>query len=303
MNQAHLHTVRRLNISIILNLIITITELIGGILSGSLALLADALHNFTDTLSIILSLYAYKLSLRPPNIAYTYGYKRAGILAGLINLILLFITSLFIFKEGIERSLFPQAIHVRLMLLVATIGLIANILSAIFLFKDAEKNLNIKTAFLHIIADVISSFGVIVAGIVIYFTHFYFIDIIISFLISIYLIYHAILLAKEIYPILMQKVPVKYNLKDIAYSLSRLKGVENIHHIHVWALDERDNFLECHVKIKREDLFKIEDIKRNIKKFLAEKFDINHSTIEFEIENCSNYGVINSQFITGDNNS
>ncbi len=300
MDQAHIHTVRRLNISVVLNLVITLTELIGGVLSGSLSLLADALHNFTDTLSILLSSYAYKLSLRPPDISYSYGYKRAGILAGLINLILLFITSLFILKEGIERSLFPQSIHVRLMLLVAIIGLIANILSALFLFKDAKKNLNIKTAFLHIIADVISSFGVIIAAIVIYFTHFYFIDTIISFLISIYLIYHALLLAKEIYPILMQKVPEKYNLKDIAYSLSKLKGIENIHHIHVWALDERDSFLECHVKIREEDLSKIEEIKRNIKHFLSQKFNINHSTIEFEIENCSNYGVVNSQFIIWD---
>lgn len=288
------HTIRRLNFSVGLNLIITSAEFIGGVLSGSLSLVADALHNLSDSVSILLSLIAYKVSLRPPDAAYTYGYRRAGILASILNLSLLFGVSLFLFKEGLERLLRPHIVKIDLMLIVAVIGLLANILTGILLFKDAQKSINIKSAFFHIMADALSSLGVILAGVLIHFTHLYAIDTIFSFLIAGYLLYASIGLSKEIWPILMQRAPYGYNLEKIARTLAQVDGVENIHHLHLWALDEHQRCLECHVKIREEDLPRLEEIKRILKELLATQFGIHHSTLEFETALCSDRGVVGS---------
>ena len=294
MSLEHTHTIRRLNFSIAFNFLITLAEFIGGILTGSLSLLSDALHNLTDTFSIFISLIAYKVSLRAPDTVYTYGYRRANILAGLLNLGLLFGISLFLLKEGIERIFHPHAVNTELMLIIAFIGLIANISSALLLFKDAQGSLNIKTAFFHILADVLSSIGVILAGVTIYFTRFYAIDTIFSFIIAAYLIYASIGVVRQIWPVLMQSVPSEYDLGKIAQTLANVDGVENVHHLHLWALDEYQRCLECHVKIKEEDLPRLEYIKRILKKLLATQFGIYHSTIEFETTLCSDQSVVDS---------
>ncbi|MCD6319450.1 MAG: cation transporter [Candidatus Desulfofervidaceae bacterium] len=293
MSLDYTHTIRRLNLSVAFNFLITLAEFIGGILTGSLSLLADALHNLTDTFSIFISLIAYKISLRAPDTVYTYGYRRVGILAGLLNLGLLFGISLFLLKEGISRLFHPQVVDTKLMLIIACIGLIANILSGLLLFKDAQKSLNIKAAFFHILADAFSSIGVILAGVTIYFTHFYAIDTIFCFIIAAYLIYASVGMARQILPILMQSVPSEYDLKKIAKAIEELEGVEDIHHLHLWALDEYERYFECHVEIKEENLDRLEEIKRLIKEVLSKQFGIYHSTLEFEVKGCEDKSIVN----------
>jgi len=294
MSQGHVHTIQRLSWSIALNLLITLAEFIGGIVSGSLALVADAVHNFIDTSSLFISLIAYKMSLRVPNLNYTYGYRRIGILASLFNLSLLFGVSLFLFKEAIERLFHPRTIDIQLMLSIAVIGLFANILTGILLFKDAKKSFNIKSAYLHILADALSSVGVIIAGIIIFFTNFYQIDAIFTFVIASYIFYISIHLGKKVLPILMQCVPSTLNLEEIGKVLRELPEVEDVHHLHLWNLDEHEKYFEAHIRIKTDSLWQIERIKRILKDTLKKRFGIYHSTLEFEIESCEDTAFISN---------
>jgi cobalt-zinc-cadmium efflux system protein len=277
---------RRLILSIGLNLVITVAEVIGGLLSGSLALLSDALHNFSDTASLGISYAARRISGREANRRKTFGYKRAEVVGAFVNLVTLVLIALYLIKEAVERFLDPQPIEGRVMLIVALIGLAANVLTALLLYRESKGSLNIRSAFLHIISDAVSSVGVVIGGLLILYYDVYFVDPLLTLLISLYILYHSYHLLRQTIDILMEGTPRGLDLDEIVRDVQGVDGVLDMHHIHVWQLDENHTALEAHVMIDKEDMGRLEEIKRAIKAALADRYDIAHSTLEFEFVPC-----------------
>ncbi|HYX08723.1 MAG TPA: cation diffusion facilitator family transporter [Bacteroidales bacterium] len=276
----------RLIISIFLNLIITLAEVIGGILSNSLALLSDALHNFSDTASLGISYGARRISKKEADEAKTFGYKRAEIIGAFINLIILVIVSLYLVQEGIHRFFEPEPINGPIMLIVAIIGLIGNFLTAWLLFKGSKENINIRSAYLHILSDTLSSVGVIIASILIMYYQIYIVDTLLTIGIAIYILVESYIMLKETISILMESTPGNLDLEELARDISTIEGVNNIHHIHIWKIDENNTCLEAHIHIDKRDLDDMEQIKGMVKNRLDKHFNIGHSTLEFEFEKC-----------------
>lgn len=279
----------RLWISIILNLTITLAEFIGGIISGSLSLLSDALHNLNDTASLGISLAARKISKKEANREKTFGYQRAEIIGAFINLITLVIIALFLIKEGVERFYNPQPIDGMVMFIVAIIGLLGNVITAILLARSSEENINLRSAYIHIMSDAFSSVGVIVVGILIIYYQLYIIDTILTFLIAGYILWHSYYMLRQTISILMESTPSNIEIPEIRGAMNRVSGVLDIHHLHVWRLDEHNILLESHVVIDEDDMNKMESIKSALKELLRSSFNIHHSTLEFEFEPCEDY--------------
>lgn len=276
----------KLWISIVLNLIITLAEFVGGILSNSLALLSDAVHNLNDTLSLIISLVARKISKKGVNQDKTFGYKRAEIIGAFINLITLVIVALFLIKEGLERFFDPQPIDGFTMFWVAIVGLFGNFITAALLFKESKDNLNMRSAYIHILSDGLSSVGVIIGGWLIYKYEWFIVDTILTIGIGVYILYHSYHMLRETIDILMQSKPTGLDLTELKTAMQVIDKVCGIHHLHVWQLDETQVMLECHVVIKEEDLHQMEELKSSLKQLLHDDFNIYHSTLEFEFEPC-----------------
>jgi cobalt-zinc-cadmium efflux system protein len=276
----------RLVLSIILNLIITIAQVIGGILSGSLALLSDALHNLSDTTSLGTSLIAIRISGRRPDPKRTFGYRRAQIIGAFVNLVTLALIALYLIYEAIERLLDPQTIDGSLMLIVASIGLAANILTALLLHHQSRHSLNIRSAFIHIVMDAVSSVGVIIGGLIIIFFGLYIVDALLTVAISIYILFHTYQLLRQTTRILMQSTPEGMDYRNIMDGLRTVNGVQDVHHVHVWQLDEHTINMEAHIVINKCDLEEMERIKDKVKQQLRDFYQINHSTLEFEFVRC-----------------
>lgn len=282
-------SIGKLWVSITLNLIITLAQFVGGILSNSLALLSDAVHNLNDTASLGISLVARKISKKGANQRKTFGYKRAEIIGAFINLITLVIVALFLVKEGFERFFDPQEIDGYTMFYVAIVGLLGNVITAALLYKDSKDNLNMKSAYIHILSDAFSSVGVIIGGWLIIQYQWYIVDTILTILIGAYILWHSYHMLRETIDILMESKPSGLDLDDLTSSLKTIGEVCDIHHLHVWRLDESQVLLECHVVIEKEDVMNMEEVKSAIKKLLHNKYEITHSTLEFEFEPCSSH--------------
>ncbi len=279
----------RLWISIFLNLAITVAELIGGLLSNSLALLSDALHNFGDTASLGISLIARKISGRDANIDKTFGYRRAEIVGAFINLIILVLVSLYLINEGIQRFFNPSPINGKIMFAVAFIGLLGNFITAFLLHAKSSENLNIRSAYLHILTDGLSSIGVIIGGYLILRYRLFVVDTILTIVLGLYILWHSYRMLRQTVDILMESTPKEVNLHKVTEAMQALPRVQDIHHLHVWRLDEKQICLESHVVIEESDLQAMEEIKKKLKKLLKEQFGITHTTLEFEFEPCEDH--------------
>ncbi|EGD52149.1 cation diffusion facilitator family transporter [Thermoanaerobacter ethanolicus JW 200] len=281
-------------IAMILNFVITIVEIIGGILSGSLSLISDALHNFNDGISIIVSYVAIKISKKENNEKMTFGYKRAEILAALFNSVVLVVISLYLFKEAYIKFFKPEPINGSLMIVVAVIGLAANTLSVFLLKENAQKNLNIKSTYIHLLSDALSSLGVVIGGIFIYAYNIYWIDPLLTVLIGAYIIKESFEIIDETIGILMQKTPENINLDIIKKEIEKLPDVKNIHHVHVWQTNDKDIHFECHVNTRDDiKLSQAKLLMDQIETILDETFGIHHVTLQMEYECCENVGLIN----------
>lgn len=276
----------RLWISIFLNLIITLAEFIGGFISGSLALLSDALHNLNDTTSLGISLFARKVSKKEANKEKTFGYKRAEIIGAFINLITLVIIALFLIKEGVERFYNPQPIDGLVMFVVAIIGLLGNVITAVLLYRSSKENINIRSAYVHIMSDALSSVGVIVAGWLILQYELFIVDTILTLIIAGYILWQSYYMLRKTIDILMESTPNEIQIEEVTLAMQEVTGVRDIHHLHVWRLDEHNILLESHVVIDESDLNNMETIKSSVKELLKKGFNIQHSTLEFEFEPC-----------------
>ncbi len=270
--------------SFCINILLSLVELIAGILGGSVALIGDALHNTSDALSILIAILAYKIGLKKSNAQYTFGFKRAEIIGAFVNLILLFISALYLFVEGIGRFISPQNINGELIIYVSIIALIIDGLTAKLSHHESHHNTNMKMLFLHNLADALGSVGVIISGLCVVYFDWYFVDGIIALMIAGYMMFHSIAAFPKIVKILMNATPEHIDIENIRKKLLKIKNVSDIHHIHVWNVDEHNISLECHVV--SDDLNVVADIK----KILENKFDIHHSNIQIETKehNCKN---------------
>lgn len=293
-NHSHQHEVqgKSLLFSIVLNLVITIAQVIGGIISGSLALISDALHNFSDVLSLVFSYVAYKLSRKKASINQTFGYKRADIIAAFINAMTLIIVALLLIYGAITRFFNPKEIASELVIWLSILGIVVNGLSALLLKSDADKNLNMKSAYLHLFTDMLASVAVLVGGLLMKYFQWYWVDSLMTLIIAIYLIVVGVDLLLKSTKILMLFTPNHIDIIEIVNEVHLIKGAEKLHHIHVWYLNEHELHLEAHLDCEEDiKMTEFNDILHEIEAQLLEKFQINHVTIqpEFNKEEAKDY--------------
>jgi cobalt-zinc-cadmium efflux system protein len=292
----HKHEVKGNNLilSILLNLLITIAQVIGGIISGSLALISDALHNFSDVLSLVFSLVANKLSRRKASINSTFGYKRAELIAAFINAITLIIVAFFLIYEASSRLFHPELIKSGVVIWLALLGIVVNGGSVLLLKKDSEHNLNMKSAYLHLLTDMMASVAVLVGGLLMKFYGWFWVDSVMTLLIASYLIYVSYDLIKSATKMLMLFTPDYINIKELVREVHKIKGVNKLHHIHIWHLNDEELHLEAHLDCSEDiKMSEFNILLEKIETVLYNEFKINHINIqpEFNKEDPKDYIV------------
>ena len=284
---------RNLLISIGLNILITTAQVIGGFVSGSLSLLSDALHNSSDVISLVISYIAAKLSKKNASLKRTFGHKRAEIVAAFVNSATLVVIAIFLIIEAIERFKNPQEIESNLVIWLSLLGILANGFSVLLLKKDSEANMNMKSAYLHLFTDMLASIAVLIGGLLMKFYELYWIDSVLTLAIAIYLIFVGYDLLKNSYKVLMLFTPDNIHIKEIVSELQTIDQIKNVHHIHVWQLNEDETHLEAHVDFNKDILLsEFDQILNKIEEVLYHKFDINHVNIQPEFGKCDDKDVI-----------
>lgn len=291
-NQSNITSEKNLFITIALNIFITIVQVVGGIISGSLSLISDAMHNFSDAIAIVITYIALKLSRKPKTPKYTFGLKRAEIIAAVVNASTLMIISFFLIREAIERLYNPNEIDGSLMLIVAVAGFIPNVIGALLLKKGSEKNLNIRAAYFHLVSDAISSIAIIIGAIFIISYKVYWIDPVLTVLIALYILVEAYKILKESIDILMMSNTEEIDLEEIKSFVEKIPGVKNIHHIHLWKLNDNDTHFEAHIEVEDMRVSKTSEIQKIITKELHTRYEINHTTLQFECELCNEFDIL-----------
>jgi len=284
-NGRHRHPVNEKNLLVatFLNMVIAIVEFAGGILSGSLALFSDALHNLSDAFATFIAYMAILIGKREANPKRTFGYKRIEILAALINAVILIVISAFLLKEAWHRWNNPEPINSLIMLVVAMIGLLANVYALVILKKDAGKSINVKAAYIHLIGDSLSSVVVIIGGVLIALFDIYWIDPLITLFISLYIIRSGYMILKEAVNILMQSAPDHLDLEAIKNQVELIPEVLNIHHMHAWMLTDREIHMEAHVELNTDlSLSQVKTIQHDIELLLKKSYKVRHVTLQFE---------------------
>lgn len=274
---------RNLVISILLNILITGAQIIGGVVSGSLALLSDALHNFSDVISLIVTYVASKLSRQKASFHRTFGYKRAEILAAFINASTLVIIAILLIIEAFKRFQHPEPIKTTLVIWLAVIAIVANGFSVILLKKDAQHNLNMRSAYLHLLTDMLASVAVLIGGLLMTFYEWYWVDSVLTFLIALYLIWVGFDLLIKSSKMLMLFTPDHIDIKDVVRAVHQLPKVNRLHHVHIWGLNDDELHLEAHLEFKEDiSLSEFDQILHDIENLLHEQFEINHVNIQPE---------------------
>lgn len=273
----------RLVWAVAVNLLLTVAQIAGGIISASLSLIADALHNLNDAGSLVLALVARKIARKPADRRRTFGYRKAELIGALINLTTLIIVGLYLVYEAVWRFFDPQPIAGWIVVIVASVALVVDVATAMLTFAMSKGSLNIKAAFVHNLSDAFASVAVIVAGMLILLYEWYWADWVATLIISGYILWHGAVMMRSTIRILMDSVPTGIELDRLKYRMESVDGVRGMHHLHVRYLDEHHTALEAHVVIEPTDAGRMEWIKHSVKTLLAEEFGIGHSTLEFEL--------------------
>jgi len=278
---------KALGAALLIAVAIFFAELIGGFLSNSLALLSDAGHVMTDALALTLALLASIFAALPATRRQTFGFYRLEILSALINGSLLTIVAVYVFYEAVQRLLNPEPVGGTLMLVVATIGFLANLGGAVILAKASRENLNVRGAFIHVLSDAASSVGVIIGGVLIQFFGWYYADPIIGILIGLLILRGAYQLIMESANVLLEATPIGVKLDDVVTAICSVKGVKNIHDLHVWSITSGMNTIAAHILIEEGETARTNEILEAVRAALKTKFNITHSTFQTECEDCS----------------
>ncbi|MGH7462989.1 MAG: cation diffusion facilitator family transporter [Longimicrobiales bacterium] len=278
---------RYLRWSLAITTLFVAAEAVAGLQSGSLALLSDAGHNFTDALALLLAALAIYFQAKPANEVKTYGYHRAGVLAAFVNALTMLLLSALIFYESWHRIQKPEPVNEATMLIVATLGLGVNALIMWWLRQDRKHDLNIRAAFLHMLGDALGSVGIIVGAIVIRSTGWLWVDAVLSILIAGLIVWSARSVVKESLNILLEGLPHGMKLDAVVGAIRGVDGVVDVHDVHVWSLGSSTHALSCHVQIEDLPPSASEAILRRINDMVCERFRIHHTTIQFEHAGCA----------------
>jgi len=273
---------KNLFITILLNAGITIAQIIGGLLSGSIALLSDAAHNFSDVLALILSSVAAKLSGRDRTLKQTFGYKRAGIFAAFFNAATLMIIATILVREAIGRLMNPQPIDGNIVIYLAALGILFNGFSALLIKRDAKSDINMRSAYLHLFTDMLTSIAVFIGGFAIRYLGWFWVDGVLTIAISIFLIYSSWEIFYETVRIFMQFTPSQISIEDVAAEITLIQGVKNIHHVHAWKLDDHEMMFEAHLDLEEDFTISYFELILAKVELILEQHDIHHFNIQPE---------------------
>jgi cobalt-zinc-cadmium efflux system protein len=287
-NHSHAPAIDGLNrafiIGIVLNTLFVIIEAASGFYYNSMALLSDAGHNLSDVASLLLAMLAYRLAKTKATSSFTYGFRKSTVMVSLVNAVLLMIAVAFIIWESISRFQQPEIINGENMAVVAGIGIVINAVTAMLFFKGKEKDLNIKGAYLHMAADALVSAGVVVAGILIIFTGWYWLDGAIGISIALFILYSSFGLLRDSFYLSIDAVPRGISLDEVQEKLQGVKGVISLHHLHIWAISTTYNALTAHLVVAdKSSMDELIAIKKEVRHRL-EHLNIHHSTLEFEMD-------------------
>ncbi len=282
---------RRVATAVLVNLGLTAAQIIGGIFAGSLALIADALHNFSDAISLIIAFGARKIARRPANADMTFGYGRAEIVAALINYTTLIVVGLYLVYEAVMRFIDPQSVDGWLIVIIAGIALVVDLVTALLTYSMSKSSMNIRAAFLHNVADALGSIAVIVAGTLILLYDWRLIDPLVTLLIAGYILWQSFTEIGAVIRILMLGSPPDTDTNEILAAIHAADGVADVHHVHLWLKDEHEPALDAHIVIDRGQWDRADAIKTNVKTQLRDAFEIHHTTLELE---CSAHACIDT---------
>jgi len=270
-------------ISIILNIVITVAQVIGGLLSGSLSLLSDALHNFSDVISLIVSYIANRLSKQEASLKKTFGYKRAEILAAFINAVTLIVVAVILIFEAIKRFQNPEIIDSSLVIWLSIVAILGNGFSVLLLKKDAKSNMNMKSAYLHLLTDMMASVAVLFGGLLMKYYQIFWMDSVLTFIIAIYLIVVGYDLLINSFKVLMLFTPDTIKIQDIVKSVQKIDLIKNVHHVHIWQLNEDEIHLEAHLDFNEDiNLSQFNSVLHEVEHLVFNNFGINHVNLQPE---------------------
>ncbi len=293
MNISHTHfgdaakqTISRLSLALFLTLAFVIIEAASGLFANSLALLTDAAHNFTDVIALGISWYAVYLTTQPSDSKNTYGYHRAGILAALLNSTLLVLISVGIFYEAYRRLINPPQVNSIVLMSVGFLAFVVNLITALLLERGSQDDLNLRSAFVHLIGDVAATIGAVVAGIIIYFTHANWLDPFISVLIGLLILYSAWGILRETVDILLESTPRDVDMPAMVHDMTQVKGVIGIHDLHVWSITHGLRTMSAHVLTRDIPISEGADIQRQISEIALRRYNVGHATLQLECVDC-----------------
>jgi cobalt-zinc-cadmium efflux system protein len=283
---------KNLGFAIVLNVGITIAQAIGGIISGSMALLSDAAHNLSDVLSMVISYLANRLARREANEKQTFGFRRSEILAALINSATLIIISVIILFEAVQRLISPIPVSANTVIYLAIAGILANGVSVLFIRNDSHENMNMRSVYLHLFGDMLTSVAVLLGGLAMKYLQWYWTDSVFSIAIAVYLLYMSWGILRTSLRIIMQFTPEEIDIQKIAKAIENITGVKNIHHVHVWQINEHDLMFEAHIDMAEDiKVSNFETVLKEIRQLLKQH-GINHSTIQPEFSVDDNKQII-----------
>lgn len=289
----HHHSQKNLGVSILLNIGITLAQIIGGLLSGSLALLSDALHNFTDVVSLIISYVAANFSKKEASLGKTFGYKRAEIIAAFINASTLIVIAIILIVEAVERFFNPQSIDSTLVIWLSVLAIVGNGLSVLLLLNDRKKNMNLASAYAHLFTDMLASVAVLIGGLLMKFYSLFWVDSFLTAAIAIYLIIVGIKLLRNSFSVLMLFTPESIEIEELVKQINKLDQVKHMHHVHIWQLNEDEIHLEAEIDFREDiSISQFEAILEQIEAILLDKYGINHINIQPEFNKTDDKNII-----------
>ena len=285
MSGHHHHEVSGKNLfwTIVLNVVITLSQIVGGIISGSLALLSDAMHNFSDVLALVIAYAANRMAARPNDVQRTFGYKRAEILAALFNASVLIGIAVFLIVEAFHKFYHPEPINSVWVIGLGMLSIVLNTASVLLIKEDSQESMNVRAAYLHLLTDVMTSIAVVLGGVLMYYFGIFWIDPLISALIALYLIWASFGLVKESSAILMQFTPENIDVDEVVKAIEDESEIANVHHIHIWKLNDHQINLEAHLDFSEDVTLSASNrVIDRLEKKLHDTFDIEHTTFQCE---------------------
>ncbi|WKZ34263.1 MAG: cation diffusion facilitator family transporter [Anaerolineales bacterium] len=279
-------TTKRLALSLTLTALFVLVEVAAGIWGNSLALLTDAAHNFTDVIALGLSWYALRITAKPANAGKTFGYHRVGILVALVNSTTLILIALGIFYEAWRRFISPAEVNAPVLIGVGIAAFIINLVTALLVKKGSENDLNLRSAFLHLMGDVLSTLGAVIAGVLIFFTNWNWLDPLVSVLIGVFILWSAWGILRQSIHILLESTPANIDVPKMLKDICAVEGVLGIHDLHVWSINENLRLLSAHVVTDNIPVSEGTSIQQTIYEILATSYNIQHTTLQLECEGC-----------------